>query len=482
MKTKLAFGVGASAEAATYIAFNSFNFLFYNNVLGLSGTLCGLAVTIALVLDAINDPLIAFASDRWRSKLGRRHPFLFASPIPTAVAFYCIYSPPEGLAGVPLFLWFTTFTLLFRYALSLYHVPHLALGAELTSDYHERSIVMSYNSIFGVVGGASAAFFGWTWLGRVGTGGRAGYATLAAVIAALSAVIIFASAYFTRDQIPRLPKPPADQPRATLRAFLDDSFSCLRNRDYAMLLLGLLFLSATIGLRETLQSYSALFYWQLPETQIRLFALSSPPAFVIAFFMTVRLHRWWDKRATIIGAVCVLVLAAATPVLGRMMELMPANGTLGLLPSLLFFHFLFYLGFSTLNISVMSALADVADDHELRTGRRQEGMFFAARVFFAQLSSGIGHLLAGISIDLMGFPTGAKPGQVEEGVLFQLGLVDGPIGSLPALIGMFFYARYRINKQRHAEIHQELAARRGKSASALLPAADDRQAPAPAAS
>src|SRR5688572_23138698 len=123
MRIQLPFGVGAAAEAGCYIAFNTFNFLFYNQVLGLSGTLCGLAVTIALVLDAINDPVIGFMSDRWKSKLGRRHPFLYAAPIPVALSFYCIYSPPSGLTDFSLFLWFTTFTLLFRQALSLYHVP-----------------------------------------------------------------------------------------------------------------------------------------------------------------------------------------------------------------------------------------------------------------------------------------------------------------------------------------------------------------------
>ena len=159
MRTKLAFGVGASAEAGIHIAFNAFNFLYYNNVLGLSGTLAGLAVTIALVFDAVSDPVVGSISDRWRSKLGRRHPFMYAAAIPMAALFFCIYAPPESLSGFSLFLWLTCFTILLRTALTLYHVPHLALGAELTTDYRERSVVMSYNSIFGVVGGASAFFF-----------------------------------------------------------------------------------------------------------------------------------------------------------------------------------------------------------------------------------------------------------------------------------------------------------------------------------
>lgn len=459
MRTKLAFGVGSVAEAGAYIAFNSFNFLYYNHVLGLSGTLCGLAVTIALVVDAICDPVIGFLSDRHRSRLGRRHPFLYAAPIPVAVSFYCIYSPPAGLGEIPLFLWLTGFTLLLRQALSLYHVPHLALGAELSPDYLERSVVMSYNAIFAVLGGASAAFFGWTWLARHGgADAPEGYAGLATVVALVSGALIFFSAHFTRDQIPRLPQAPPDLPRATLRGFLNESFACLRNPNYAALLLGLLCLSLMIGTRETLNAYLSLFYWELPESRIRLFALASPPAYVLAFLLTVHLHRVFDKRATIIGSALVMATAAAVPISLRLFGTFPANGTSALLAALLSAHFTFYLGFATLNISVMSALADIADEHELKEGRRQEGMFFAARTFFSQLSSGLGHLAAGLTVDWIDWPEGAKPGEVAEEVLFKLGLVDGPIAALPALVAVFFYGRFRIDRTRHAQIQLALGA------------------------
>src|SRR5262245_22573469 len=144
MGTKLGFGVGGVAEGAIYIAFNTWNFLFYTQVVGLSGTLTGAAVAISLVLDAFIEPVVGSLSDRWRSGLGRRHPFLYAAPIPLAVSFYLLYAPPSGLQGIPLFLWFTAFATIHRQALSVYHVPHLALGAELSRDYHERSVIMSH--------------------------------------------------------------------------------------------------------------------------------------------------------------------------------------------------------------------------------------------------------------------------------------------------------------------------------------------------
>jgi Na+/melibiose symporter-like transporter len=459
MRTKLAFGVGSAAEQSVNVAFNTFNFLFYNNVLGLSGTLCGLAVTIALVLDAFADPLVGSMSDRWRGRFGRRHPFMYAAPIPLAIAFYCIYVPPAGLSGMPLFLWFTGFTVLQRQAMTVYHVPHLALGAELSTDYHERTVVMSYNAIFAVVGGASAFFFGWTWFGPGGSTERAGYPGLAAMVALFAAAMIFLSAYFTRDQVARLSQAPANQPRFTLRVLVREMKGCIGNRNYRMLLGGMVLLSATLGTRETLNAYVSLFYWGLLETQIRMLGLATPPAFIAAFVLTVRLHGRYDKRNTLLGAVLMMVLASSLPVLLRMAGLFPENGSRALVPTLFGFVFVFYSGIAMLTISVLSALADVADEHELHTGRRQEGVFYAARTFFAKLTSALGHVLAGLAVDLIGFPTGAKPGQVGGDVLYVLGLIDGPIATVPSLLALLFFAGYGIDKRRHAEIRQELSSR-----------------------
>ncbi|MBW2698513.1 MAG: MFS transporter, partial [Deltaproteobacteria bacterium] len=447
MRTKLAFGVGAGAEAGIHIAFNTFNFLYYNNVLGLSGTLAGMAVTIALVFDAVSDPIVGSISDRWRSNLGRRHPFLYAAAIPLALFFFCIYAPPKSLEGLSLFLWLTTFTILLRTALTFYHVPHLALGAELTTDYRERSVVMSYNSIFGVVGGASAFFFAWTYFSSLdgGTMHRAGYPVMAAGIGVIAALVILASAFFTRDQIPRLAQPPSDLPSFSLPTLLGEIRDCLRNRNYLVLLLGLFCLSATLGVRETISSYMSLFFWELEPSQIRFLALASPPGFVIAFIATARLHTRFDKRETIIGSVIGLVLVAAGPITLRMLGLFPENHSPALFPALCVAIFGSYGCGAVLSISVMSALADIADEHELTSGRRQEGVFYAARTFFGKLTSSLGHLLAGIAIDVIGFSPGASPGEVDPTVIFRLGLLDGPIAAIPALISIIFYATYRID-------------------------------------
>jgi Na+/melibiose symporter-like transporter len=461
VRTRAAYGVGGTAEAAISIVFNSFNFLFYNNVLGLSGTLCGLAVTIALLFDAVSDPLVGSISDRFRSPLGRRHPFLYAAPIPMGICFVAIYAPPAALEGFGLFAWFTGATILLRTAQTLYHVPHLALGAEMTVDYHERSVLMSYNTVFGLIGTAGVYYLAWSYFGTLdaGTSDRTGYLILSSSVALFAILVIFASAYFTQDQVPLLSKAPADLPRASARGMLDEVRVCLTNDNYKVLLFGMVFLSSTIGLHETLTSHIALFFFELREDQIRFLALGAPPGLLLAAILTPKLHVWFDKRETLIAGILGMTTAVAGPIVLRLFGWFPENGAPALFPILCVLKGISYGASAVMVISIVSTLADVTDEHELLTGRRQEGVFFAARSFFSKLTSGLGHLLAGLAIDAIDFPVGVRSGEVDPDTLYRFGVIAGPLTVLPALISVFFYARYRIDKVRHAEIRRELEAR-----------------------
>lgn len=461
VRTKVAYGIGSTAEAAIAIVFNTFNFLFYNNVLGLSGTLCGLAVTIAMVFDAISDPLVGSLSDRWRSRLGRRHPFLYAAPIPMGLFFVCIYSPPAALSQTGLFAWFTINTVLLRTALTLYHVPHLALGAEITVDYEERSVLMSYNTIFGLLGTAGVSYLSWSYLGSLegGTSNRLGYLVLASVIALFGIVVVFASAFFTRDQVAKLSRPPRSLPPFSLTALLAEVRVCLTNQNYQMLIFGMIFLSATVGLHETLNAHINLFYWELDEAQIGLMALGGPPGLLIATLVTPRLHVYFGKRETLIAGILGMVLSVGAPVTLRLFDWFPENGSPLHFPILCGLKMISYGSGAVMVISIVSSLADVTDEHELLTGRRQEGVFFAARSFFSKLTSGLGHLLAGLAIDVISFPVGAQPGSIDSDTLFDFGIVAGPLTVLPALVSLLFYARYRIDQPRHQQIRRELGLR-----------------------
>ena len=460
MRTKLSFGIGASGEAGTLWMFNALTFFFYNQVLGLPPDLAGYAVAIAIVFDAITDPVMGSVSDRFRSKYGRRHPFMFAAPGPILIALFFIFNPPDSVnTDFQLFAWYTAFTIFLRVSLTLFTVPHLALGAELSDDYDERSKVMSYNTLFGYVGVVFMHVFVWFIIFDKFEGGQRNidaYAPIVIYASVLIVTCILASAWFTKDRIPFLKKPPDDGEKIGFKRLIKDMSAAISNKNYLNLLIGLFFLSVLIGTHETLGLYMVTFFWELTPYQIGFLIINNIIGYALGFILAARLHRRFDKRATIVFTCLSLSIFWSAAVTLRLLDLAPQNTTWELVIFIICFGAVSSTSGSILHISVMSALADVSDENELKTGMRQEGMYYSARAFFGKASNAFGHVVAGLALSYIGFPENAVPGELSSEMIFQLGIIDGPFAMVWGFIAVFFYYRYGINRKYHAQIQEQL--------------------------
>jgi len=467
LRTKLAFGIGSTAETLSLYSYGALVILYYNQILGLEVWMAGLAPTIAIFVDAVSDPFMGSFSDRWHSKRwGRRHPFMFIAPIPIALAFWCVYNPPAGLSENGLFIWLTCWAIALRTFMTIYHVPHLALGGELSRDYTERSVVMSYNNFFGWLGGGAMfkintlIFFASGATFANGLLNPDAYPIFSASMAIVVVFVLFISAWFTMDRIPYLPQPPDELPKFSPRDFVADLVTAFSNRNYLFLMIAYFCLSLMLGIRGGLGTYMSVYYWELASEQIgTLVFASSLIGYVVGFAFAAKLHGKFDKRATIVITAVALSVFPAMSVTLRIFGWFPDNGSYFLLSSLIFFAALGAMAGSILNISVMSALADIADEIELKHGLRQEGILYAARTFFAKLDNSIGHGIATLALWAIGFPKNAKPGLVDEEIIWWLGFIEGPTTVIAGLIAAVFYAQYRIDKDKYEATKVALAKR-----------------------
>ena len=262
-------------------------------------------------------------SDRWRSRWGRRHPFMFAAAIPLGITFFCIFSPPAGLSDWALFAWLTSFSVLMRVMVTMFNIPHLALGAELSEDYLQRSVIMGYNAVFGWVGGAGIfllaqlVYFKETEQYANGLLNELAYPEFGATASLLIVAGLLACSWFTRDRIPLLPKVRDSTLGIDVRAMLKELVEVLRNRNYLMLLLGLLFLAVTLGTRATIDLHMNTYFWELVPKELAWFPLGSGIGFILAFVLIKPLHARFDKRTTSVGALVLLAFFATAPVVGR---------------------------------------------------------------------------------------------------------------------------------------------------------------------
>lgn len=475
LKTKLAFGVGSAAEVIALYAVSSFALLYYNQVLGVPAHWIGIAISLSLVLDGLTEPVVGAWSDRTKSKLGRRHPWMYAAPVPIALTFYGIFNPPAGLEPLGLSIWCGVFVSLLRQVMTFFHTPHLALGAELSPNYLERSKVMAYNSFFTWAGGSAMTwialsyFFPSTPEYPRGLLNPEPWSNFAVTMALTIVTVLFCSAWFTRDRIPFLPQPAADVKPFSPAEFFADVWKALRNRNYVWLLIGYFFLSMMIGLKEGLRLYTATFYWGLASEELRWFVIGSFVGYATAFLFAARMHGRFDKRATLVWGAVAYALTTAAPLVAGVTGVLSSE-TPNLLAILIAWSALSYGSLSVLQIGAMSALADIADENELRFGVRQEGILYSTRALAAKIDQAIGSVLAGFVLLMIAFPEKARPGAVADGVLFNLAVWDGIVAAVPGLIAALCYARYSINRQTFEETRVALIAKRARAGAVPEPA------------
>ncbi len=175
-------GIGSIAYGIKDNGFAYFLLMFYSTVVGLDAELVGTALLIAMILDAISDPIIGYLSDRTRSRWGRRHPFMYASALPVAACYALLWNPPQW-SNEGLFLYLLVMAVLIRTLITLFETPSSSLLPELTSDYDERTSLQSYRHFFGWTGGSLLAVIAFGFLlvpsdaQPVGTLNRDGYST-----------------------------------------------------------------------------------------------------------------------------------------------------------------------------------------------------------------------------------------------------------------------------------------------------------------
>ena len=155
LSTNIWYGIGSIAFGVHQASLTSALLLFFNQVVGLPAAWVGAAMMVTLIFDAICDPLIGEWSDHTRSRWGRRHPFMYASAVPAAFAFYFLFDPPLGWSKGHLLVYMAAMLMTVRVLLSLYEIPSSALAPELTLDYDQRTNLMSSRFFFGTLGGAA---------------------------------------------------------------------------------------------------------------------------------------------------------------------------------------------------------------------------------------------------------------------------------------------------------------------------------------
>ena len=450
--TTLAFGAPAIGAGYMYLILSLYVMKFSTDVLLIAPAVMGAIFSLSRIWDAISDPLAGYLSDRTTFRLGRRRTWILLSCIPISLGFYAVFAPPMDLQGSDLTLWMTISIVGFYSAMTLFFVPHMALGAELSTDYHERSRLFGVRHIFYTLGSILSLAAMYLLINEeFAPGGdvRSLARELAVVAVAIMTVLVIYAAVALRER----PEFQNRQQGGPIQAFRD-----IWGNPHARLLI-------TVTFIENVGS-AAIAALTLYVAQYVVGAPALAPLIILAYMIPSTLFvPMWIPLSKRFGKIRVWM--------GGMMLTGLSFGGMFFLPfidsldqRLLWIIFLAaFAGLAagcggTLGPSVQG---DVIDYDEYQTGERKEGSYFAAWNFVYKSALGVMLLLTGFVLDFAGF----VPNQ-EQTMQVQLAMVS-LYGLFPLVcytIGAILFSRFTLDEQAYAVIRTELDARRAQAAGA----------------
>jgi GPH family glycoside/pentoside/hexuronide:cation symporter len=418
---------------SSLLFFIQFYFLkFATDVLLLAPAAVSLIFGLGRVWDAFSDPIAGTLSDRTRSRLGRRRPWLFAAIPILGLGFAMTWMPPAAVGSIALYVWAGLALFVFYSGYTAYAIPHASLGAELTPDHHERT------RIFGVrhasfMAGIVLAFAGMQFVENA-EDSRAAAASLAWAVIPVMAVVLFIPGCFVKER----PDYSGRGGRSSFRAMAD----VLRNR-HARLLLAVTFVEiAGTSVLGIVAPYMIVYVLKRPDLigpLPGLFLASS----IVAIPLWVRASKRFGKRD--VWMVAMVGLAAPFGA-----SFFVGEGDVALLAVLFALAGIAAGCGGTIGFSM---LADVIDYDEYRSGERKEGVYAAAQGFATKAANTTIILLTGMVLQLSGFVPNVD--QTPTAKLAISSLLAGVPFSM-FLLGAALLSRVRLDSREHARIRAEL--------------------------
>ena len=462
--TKISYGLGTGIDMWGLWLYPSVAFAVFNIYLGVAPWLVGLALTLIRIYDAIADPIAGWISDNFRSKYGRRRPFILIAGILSGLGLPTLFlvSPSwinNTFLGLSVIFWYMIMSsMIYIPLMAAYTVPFNSLGAEMTPDYEERTSVMTYRSsmqkIFEIGNFYALRFTNLSWFllpGKVGKNTLLGmqvYTSILGLIMAIFAIIIFfrvKERYYEKIVV-----------KITERISLKSSFyETLKCKPFRIIMgFGGAFTMGTSMVGAL--GYYATVYYVCGGSTINgdNWNFWMGLAFMLGGFIGApilgQIARRTEKKAAVIIAAIIGILGYGgswylyTPLVPWLQTI--ASGMMGLSAS----------GLWMLHGSIG---ADIIDYDELNMGIRREGSFTACGSYILKLGSSLGYFVSGLILGWAGFNSAL--GAQSPVTIFWIRAMLASIPVIGLLAVILIISKLDLTKERCGEIRTQLEARRG---------------------
>lgn len=460
--TKALYGLSYLGTATRQAVLGSVLF-FYSRVLQMDPAAVSFAILIALLIDAFWDPIVGQWSDNTRTRLGRRHPFIYAAILPAAVCIALIFMPPAQWSDAAIFGYLLATLIAARLLESMIEIPVASLLPELSHNYDQRTSLASWRFLYLTVVGralstvlAYGVFLRGTKAHPFGQLNAAGYLPYAITVAAISVVVTLISALSTQRFVPYIHQPP--RARAGFGEMANAFLAAAGNRNFLALALSSFIFGISVGITGGLLLYFLTDFWGLPSAALLQLGLWGIPGALFGVVVAPYWSRMWGKKRGCLIVFFMAIFSTTVPIGLRLLGLMPPNSSPWVLIILILDSIATGL-LSTMGFIIVTAmLADVVEAVQVKTGRRSEGVLFAADSLLRKITTSFAAVIPGLMLHYVRYPMGAKPGQVDPDILRHLAIIYLPLVTGLYLCSTSMLFLYRIDRKQHEDNLQSIAA------------------------
>jgi GPH family glycoside/pentoside/hexuronide:cation symporter len=440
--------------------------------LGVNPALVGWIGAVPRFIDAFSDPLIGYTSDNTRTKYGRRRPWIFFGALASGILLALMFQLYKGHSELFYFGYVLGIQILFVIAFACYSIPWIALGYEMTPDYHERTRLQAFASFF-----AQPVWMIAPWFFSVMSNKAyfpdlvAGARTLAIVVGALILVGGILPAIFNKEIYGNLPKPEKVKGYANvIKDLWHNCASSFKCGPFVKLCAVTFLIFNGFMLASSFTFYVICFYvyggsqpsgttsamdvmWHSGGTLIGLFGTLSS----VCAFGAISLTAWISSK---IGKRKAFLITMALAVIGYALKWIGYNPEHPYLLLIAAPFLAFHLG--ALFTIVPSMVADVCDYDELQCGTRREGMFSGIYWWIQKLGMAGASVIGGYLLNWTGFNIALGVGQSAHSLLYMR-LFDIGIPIVTTLVAIYIIATFEVSEEKAYEIRKQLEAKRGKA-------------------
>jgi GPH family glycoside/pentoside/hexuronide:cation symporter len=462
--TKLAYGSGDLGAAITGNVLLFYLSPFFTDVAGLKPSIAALTQLVGKLWDAVNDPLVGVLSDRTKSGMGRRYPWMIFGAIPLGIFFFLQWLVPHFSANETvnqwgLFAYYTIVSIVFNTAYTAVNLPYTALTPELTQDYNERTSLNSFRFVFSIGGSILSVLIVGFIASKIPGNSRLQYAVTGLICALLSVLPVYLCVWGTKKRIAAVAaQHPEENEPVSLPVFQQIKIA-FSNRPF-LFVVGIYLCSwLSVQLTATIIPYfvrnwmgSSLEVAQIPGTIVKVILAVQLTAMGMLFVWSKISDRFGKKAAYIMGMSLWIIAQAG------LFFLQPGQFVL-----LYFLAIIAGFGVSVSYLIPWSMLPDVIELDELQTGQRREGIFYSFMVFLQKVCLGLAVALVLSCLDWTGYipPTDAIPLPVQpDAVLLLIRLSIGPVPTIALIVGIVLAYFYPITREVHTEILLKLSERK----------------------